>query len=152
MAFFLPHPSFSAKVGITVTTALEIGFYMLSIAIMCMIYLRSFSKKVLTDVVQLVSVCLFPYLFFLLLIIWQYPPPFVSVIHFFFLTSATVALSAYLQTTFFAVVFVSLASGLNYFLYLLLSHFHITAVHLFASTGINERLWQIGSDLASNLY
>ena len=152
MAFFVTTPTFSAKVSIILTTALEIGFYMASLAVMCMLYKRSFSKKVATDVVQLVAVCLFPHLFFLLLIVWQYPPPFVSIIHLFSLTSATIALTAYLQSGTFAFIFVSLASGLNYLLFLLLTHFHIAAVHLIASTGITDQLWQIGSHLLSNLY
>ena len=138
--------------SITVTTALEIGFYMASLAFMCMVYLKSFSKQVIVDVVQLVSVCLFPHLFFLLLIVWQYPPPFVSVIHLFFITSAIVALTAYLQSGLAAISFVSLASGLNYLLFFILSRFHIHAVHLIASTGITDRLWQIGTQLLSNLY
>lgn len=140
---------FRVKSAIIVTTMLEIGLIGWTIALMCSLVLRDFSRKVLVDVTHLISVSFFPHLFFLLVVIWQYPPHFISLMHFFFWTSTTVGLTAYLKSPVWPLLIVLVALTVNYGFFLLLQEFHIPAVHMFASTGIYPKIAKIATQLAT---
>lgn len=132
---------------VALTTLLEMGVIGLVIALLCMLYRRKFSRKILIDVTHLMAVCSFPHLFFLLIVIWKYPSPFISLVHFFFWTSTCVGLSAYLKSPPFALFVVLAAIAINYAVYLLLCTFEVPVIHLFASTGIYERVVKIAHQL-----
>lgn len=140
---------FMVKTAVVGTTVLEIGLIGLTIAVLCSLVLRDFSRKVLVDVTHLVSVSFFPHLFFLLIVIWQYPPHFISLMHFFFWTSTTVGLTAYVKSPFYAVLIVLAAAGVNYGFFQLLCEFRIPAVHMFASTAIYPKIAKIATQLAT---
>lgn len=137
------------KSAVIATTVAEIGLIGLTIAVLCSLVLRDFSRKVLVDVTHLVSVSFFPHLFFLLIVIWQYPPHFISLMHFFFWTSTAVGLTAYVKSPFYALTIVLVAAFVNYGFFELLCAFRIPAVHMFASTAIYPKLAKIATQLAT---
>jgi hypothetical protein len=142
---------FLANLGITISSVMEIGCYMISLSALCMVYQRQCSKKTVMDVIHLVSISLFPHLFYLLVIIWHYPPHFLSLIHFFFLSSTCIALAAYLKSHVFAILFVAFATALNFALFRTLSEVNFPVIHFIASTGVMPKLWLVAKQLWSSI-
>lgn len=80
------------NIHLFVSTCVEFIGYTFTIALAAMIWKREYSKQILLDMLTLVTLSSFGYLFSILIIVWKYPIHFLSILQCFGFTSTCVAL------------------------------------------------------------